>query len=134
MTRKRDKQPLSVKILLKKPGKPPEFAYIAFPPGKKYYAEEHAKTAVRDVLEIRAPQIPTQSCDYNSQIKMYYADDGTYNFEIGYQKFAGNVIFMRVKTVREYKMFSPSSLTDNDVKHINALMGWHFAEENEYVG
>lgn len=128
MTETKTKNDITVRTLLKKPDLPPRIVNISFTPDRKSVKTTEIRETVRDVLNLQGSDTPVEECDYNSLIKMYYADKGTYNFGIGYQFFMGNVLFLKVKDRGNNRYLCPCNLTDFEIKRIIAAMGWQIRD------
>lgn len=117
----------TVKALLKRPDKPPEIINISFP----FCMSSDNSDLTKEI----APVIDTdkvEHVDYSSTIVIYYASDRSrpYNFNISYQSFFGNVLFLKCK--RHHSMLTgtaPVSLSNIEIKRICAAMGWERPEE-----
>lgn len=118
-----------VKALLKRPDKPPEIINIEFP----FIMSSDDSDLWKQIMPILAAPV-MDSVDYSSTIVIYYARGSSqpYNFNISYQSFYGNVLFLKCKRHRSSLTGTiPFSLSNMEIKRICAAMGWKRPEEKE---
>ena len=115
-----------VRALLKRPDKPPEIINIEFP----FVMSSDESDLWKQIFPAVGAKI-VYSCDYSSTIVMYYGGKNQpYNFNISYQSFYGNVLFLKCK--RHHSLLTgtaPVSLSNIEIKRICAAMGWERPEE-----
>ena len=117
------------RALLKRPDKPPEIISISFP----FVMSSDNSDLIKEI----APVIDADKVDhvdYSSTIVIFYASDRSrpYNFNISYQSFFGNVLFLKCK--RHHSLLTgtmPVSLSNIEIRRICAAMGWKRPEERE---
>lgn len=117
-----------VRALLKRPDKPPEIINIEFP----FVMSSDESDLWKQIFPAVGAKI-VYSCDYSSTIVMYYGGKNQpYNFNISYQSFCGNVLFLKCKRHRSSLTGTiPFSLSNMEIKRICAAMGWKRPEEKE---
>ena len=104
------------KVLIKRPDRPPEVEELDLE-GKSL------SEAILPAINAKTDR-ELQTCEYNSSIRMYYTENGTYNFGIAYQSFFGAVVFVKRKSHHRGINGKPTDITPMDVKRIKAAMGW----------